>query len=118
MSTDIQFYNLTQASEVLNYDINNLDVPLIKYGCEIIKVPYIGGGTFIVKRRDDLVQEEQEAHAAIEKELWKDIKAIVVCIKIERNHPRFSYYQAIALRSDDILDLKKTLKIHKLKAFL
>jgi len=118
MSGDIQFYNLIQASEVLNYDIKNLDVPLIKYGCEIIKVPYIGGGTFIVKRRDDPLLEEREAHAAIEKQLWKNIKAIVVCVKVERNHPRFSYYQAIALRSDDILDLKKALKIHKLKAFL
>ena len=114
----IKFYTLAEASEVLNYDIKNLDVPLIKYGCELIKVPYIGGGTFIVKRRNDLIEEEMSAKRAIAGEIWKGTQAIVVCVRLERNHPRFSYYQAIALRSDDVLDLKKALKVHKLKAFL
>lgn len=115
---NIKFYTLVEASELLDYDIKSLDVPLIKYGCEIIKVPYVGGGTFIVKRNDNLPEEELAAKKIIAKEMWKNTQGLVVIAKIERNHPRYSYYQAIIIKSDDLLDLKKALKIHKLKAFL
>lgn len=117
ISADIQFFTLEEAGKLLYYEFKNLDVPLIKKGCEIIKAPYIGGGTFWVKRTDD-AQEEEAVKASISKEIWKGTKAIVVYYKLDRNHPRYSYYQAIAIRSEDLLDLKKAMKIHKLKAFL
>ena len=50
--------------------------------------------------------------------MWKGVDGLVVIAKLERNHPRYSYYQAIVIKSQDLLDLKKALKIHKLKAFL
>lgn len=117
INENIQFFTLVEAGKLLNYDFKNLDVPLIKKGCEIIKAPYIGGGTFWVKRTDD-AQEEAALKAAISKEIWNNTAAIVVYFKLDRNHPRYSYYQAIAIRSADLLDLKKAMKIHKLKAFL
>jgi hypothetical protein len=117
LPNNMQFFSLVQAGELLNYEFKNLDVPLIKKGCEIIKAPYIGGGTFWVKRTDN-AEEEEAVKEAIAKEIWSSVKAIVVYYKLDRNHPRYSYYQAIAIRSEDLLDLKKAMKIHKLKAFL
>lgn len=118
ISEDIQFFSIAQANELMNYEFKNLDVGLIKKGCEIVKAPYIGGGTFWVKRTDDPVQEEEAVKEAVSKEIWKNVKAIVVFSKLDKNHPRYSYFQVIAIRSEDLLDLKKALKIHKLKAFL
>jgi len=118
ISADIQFFTLEEAGKLLYYEFKNLDIPLIKKGCEIIKAPYIGGGTFWVKRTDNVQEEEEAIKASISKEIWKGTKAIVVYYKLDRNHPRYSYYQAIAIRSEDLLDLKKAMKIHKLKAFL
>jgi hypothetical protein len=118
ISEDIQFFTLIQANELMNYEFKLLDVALIKKGCEIIKAPYIGGGTFWVKRTDNLAEEELAVKESISKEIWKGVKAIVVFSKLDKNHPRYSYFQAIAIRSEDLLDLKKALKIHKLKAFL
>lgn len=115
---NVKFYTLVEASELLNYDIKSLDVPLIKYGCEIIKIPYLGGGTFIIQRNDDLVAEELAIKKLIVKEMWKGVDGMVVIAKLEKNHPRYSYYQAIIIKTNDLLDLKKALKIHKLKAFL
>jgi hypothetical protein len=115
---NIKFYTLVEASELLNYDIKTLDVALIKYGCEIIKIPYIGGGTFIVKRDDNLPEEEMAVKRLIVKEMWRGVDGLVVIAKLVKNHPRYSYYQAIIIKSQDLLDLKKALKIHKLKAFL
>lgn len=117
ISPTIQFYDLVEAGKLLNYEFKNLDVPLIKKGCEIIKAPYIGGGTFWVKRTND-GYEVEALKAAISKEIWKGTPAIVVYFNLNRDHPRYSYYQAIAIRSSDLLDLKKAMKIHKLKAFL
>lgn len=117
ISPTIQFFNLEEAGKLLNYEFKNLDVPLIKKGCEIIKAPYIGGGTFWVKRTDN-EQEVEVLKAAISKEIWRGTAAIVVYFNLHRDHPRYSYYQAIAIRSSDLLDLKKAMKIHKLKAFL
>lgn len=117
---NIQFFTLPEVVKALNWDIElkDLDIPLIKQGCEIIKAPFIGGGVFWVQKTGDYAQEEDAAKRDIAKEIWKGTPAIVVFQRLEKNHPRYVYYQAIAIRSDDLIDLKKAMKIHKLKAFL
>lgn len=117
---NVQFFSMAEACQALHFDmeLKDLDIPLIKKGCEIIKAPYIGGGKFWTKKTGNCAEEEEDIKQCIAKELWRGTHAIVVFQRLERNHPRYVYYQAIAIRSDDLIDLKKAMKIHKLKAFL
>jgi hypothetical protein len=114
------YYTLSEASELLDldYDIKDLNIPLIKKGCELMKISYRGGGVFIVKRNDNLSEEALSAKNIIEKNFGNYDNLIVVSIKLEKNHPGYSYYNAICINSSDIMDLKKALKVHKLKAFI
>lgn len=118
MSGEIHFYTLAKASELLNYEIAKLDIKLLKRGCEITKIPFIGGGTFIISRSDDPIEEELALKRAVEKDIWHKTECIMVGAKLDKNHPRFSYYSVIVIRSENLMDLKMALKVHKLKAFL
>lgn len=94
-----------------------LSVPLLKQGCEILKIPFVGGGTYFFNKG---TPEKEMEH--LKKNLAKELNAkneyIIAYSKELKPHPYLVFYKVIAIRSSDILDLKKALKVHKLKAFL
>jgi hypothetical protein len=94
-----------------------LSVPLLKKGCEILKIPFVGGGTyFFNKNTPELEMEHLKKNLA--KELNPAVEYIIAYSKELKPHPYLAFYKVIAIRSNDILDFKKALKVHKLKAFL
>lgn len=94
-----------------------LDIGLLKKGCEILKIPFVGGGTyFFNKGSPDGELEYLKKNLA--KELNSKNDYIIAYSKEQKPHPNLAFYKVIAIRGTDILDLKKALKVHKLKAFL
>ena len=51
-------------------------------------------------------------------ELKPGIEYVIAYVKELKPHPTLAFYKVIAIISNDVLDLKKALKIHKLKSFL
>lgn len=94
-----------------------LSVSLLKKGCEILNIPFVGGGTYFFNKN---TPEKEMEHLKINlaKELNTKNEYIIAYSKELKPHPYLAFYKVIAIRSSDILDLKKALKVHKLKAFL
>ena len=106
----IEIMGLLDMNEVFN-------VALLKKGCEILKIPYVGGGTyFFNKSTPD--KEMEYLKKNLVKELNPKNEYVIAYSKDLKPHPYLAFYKVIAIKGSDILDLKKALKIHKLKAFL
>jgi hypothetical protein len=112
----VQILSAEEVRKLMNYEFEKVEINLIKEGCDMINIwcskPYI----HFVKKTSS--QEEDEL--AIREILARQGEGpnIVVFSDLDKNHPRFSYYRTITIHSSDLLDLKKALKVHKLKAFL
>lgn len=94
-----------------------LSVSLLKKGCEILKIPFVGGGTYFFNKGTP-EKEMEHLKKNLAKELNPKNEYIIAYSKELKPHPNLAFYKVIAIRSNDILDLKKALKVHKLKAFL
>lgn len=112
-------WKLVPVSEVmgmLEYS-KELNVSLLKKGCEILKIPYVGGGTYFFNK-DTPEAEIEHLKKNLAKELNPNNQYIIAYSKELKPHNYLAFYKVIAIKSNDILDLKKALKVHKLKAFL
>jgi hypothetical protein len=94
-----------------------LNVALLKKGCEMLKIPYVGGGTYFFNKSTS-EKEIEYLKKNLAKELNPKNEYVIAYSKDLKPHPNLVFYKVIAIKGNDILDLKKALKIHKLKAFL
>ncbi|HEY5268254.1 MAG TPA: hypothetical protein VII94_03920 [Candidatus Saccharimonadales bacterium] len=94
-----------------------IDISLLKKGCEMCNVPFRGGGTYFFQAS---TPEEEMKHLEkqLTNELQLDIEYVIAYAKELKPHSTLAFYKVIAICSNDVLDLKKALKIQKLKAFL
>lgn len=107
---------IIDVMSMLEYD-KGLNIALLKKGCEILKIPYVGGGTYFFNK--GLPEDEIETlKKRLANELNQKNEYIIAYSKEDKPHPNLTFYKVIAIRGSDILDLKKALKVHKLKAFL
>jgi hypothetical protein len=113
----IKFLSMKEVDSIFDTG-GGLQVSLIREGCDLMKVPFVGGGTMFVSKQDTLELELEEIKAAITLQLRSKCDYIVAYDKQDKKHHNLSFYSIIAIRSSDLLDLKKALRIHKLKAFL
>lgn len=95
-----------------------LNVSLLKEGCRICNIPFVGGGIVFCKASPNPDIELDNLKIAMVKMLGSKGEYVFTYFKEERNHPTLAYYSILGIRGDDVLQLKKALKIHKLKAFL
>lgn len=95
-----------------------LNVSLLKEGCRICDIPFVGGGIVFCKASIDPDIELDNLKQAMTKMLGDKGEYVFTYFKEERGHPTLAYYSILGIRGDDVLQLKKALKIHKLKAFL
>lgn len=112
-------WKLVPVSEVFSLlDYNKgLNISLLKKGCEILKIPFVGGGTYFFNKGTPEVEIET-LKTLLMKELNASSEYVIAYSKEDKPHPNLSFYKIIAIRSNDLLDLKKALKVHKLKAFI
>lgn len=107
---------IVDVMSLLEYD-KGLNVALLKKGCEILKIPYVGGGTYFFNKGTPETELEH-LKKNLSAELNQKNEYIIAYSKELKPHPNLAFYKIIAIRGSDILDLKKALKVHKLKAFL
>lgn len=113
------------------FDIEQkIDMTLIKEGCHICNIPYVGGGIFFIDTSKQkhlynyvgqvISNTENELNLLkqqIEKQLYvRDY--VIIYTRLNKYHPRYVYYNAVAIATSNINDFKKVMKIHKMKAFL
>ena len=101
------------------FGVENLDFTLLKKGCEMCDIAYkLMMSRFFVKNLQfDLSEEERLAKEEADK-LHGGYGKIILISKVETKHPRYSYYKMLSINSNNVMDIKKIIKIHKLKAFL
>lgn len=107
---------IIEVMSLLEYD-KGLNISLLKKGCEILKIPYVGGGTYFFNKGTPEAEMEQ-LKKNLASELNQKNEYIIAYSKELKPHPNLAFYKVIAIKGSDILDLKKALKVHKLKAFL
>lgn len=94
-----------------------IDISLLKKGCEMCNISFMGHGTYFFQAS---TPEEEMKH--LEKQLTSELNLgtefVIAYAKELKPHPTLVFYKVIAIHSNDILDLKKALKVNKLKAFL
>lgn len=114
--TNWKLVPVIEVMSLLEYD-KGLNIALLKKGCEILKIPYVGGGTYFFNKGTPEIEIE-----TLQKKLFEELNQkneyIIAYSKELKPHPNLAFYKVIAIRGSDILDLKKALKVHKLKAFL
>ena len=113
----VKLLSIEDVSKLINNNEKTLHIQLIKEGCRICKIPFVGGGVifFIVP---DSESELEALTREISKQLYSDQDYVVAYAKEDKHHPSYVYYSVIVIRSADVLDLKKVFKIQNLKAFL
>lgn len=94
-----------------------LSIALLRQGCEILKISFVGGGVYFVNKGTPEIEMEN-LKGLLMKELNPNTEYVIAYSKEDKPHPNLAYYKIIAIRSNDLLDLKKALKVHKLKAFI
>lgn len=94
-----------------------IDISLLKKGCEMCNIPFMGGGTYFFQ-----ASTPEEEMKYLEKQLTNELKPgieyVIAYARELKPHPTLAFYKVIAICSNDVLDLKKALKVNKLKAFL
>lgn len=113
----IKMLSMTEVSDILDTG-KSLNNSLIKEGCRICSIPYVGGGIIFVSKQETVEEEYELIKQQLGPQLSSTKDYLVAYGKINRPHPYLSYYTVIAIASNDMLDLKKAFKIQKLKAFL
>lgn len=113
----IKMLSMTEVSGVLDTG-KTLHIALIKEGCRICSIPFVGGGIIFVNKQKTVEEEHELIKQQIGPQLASGRDYVVAYGKVERNHPDLSHYAVIAIASDNMLDLKKAFRIQKLKAFL
>lgn len=121
----IKMHTLSDVREYLGAT-KNIDIPLLREGCRICEIPFIGGGKMLIKRGDSADEELFLLKQELAKQLSSQCEYIVAYEKVinldinsnAKPHPTYSNYFVLAVRSSDLLDLKKAYKVQKLKAFL
>jgi hypothetical protein len=127
----ITYVDAQDVKHFLDTDYN-VSLSLIKEGCKILSIPYIGGGTMLFQKyqpeKDKIIllnHQHGNPHdnqlELMKNQLEKQLSNknyVVMYSKLNKFHPNFCYYNIIAISSSSVDDLKKVLKINKLKAFL
>lgn len=116
--TNVKMYSIEEVASLLEAG-KRIQVSLIKEGCKMCNIPFVGGGVIFINKRPTVEEEYDEIKRQIADQLGKGVDYVVAYAKQERgNTPQYSYYSVIAIRSSDVVDLKKAFKVQKLKAFL
>jgi hypothetical protein len=110
----IQLLSMAEVTGLIGSE-KHLHVALIRQGCEILEIPFIGGGTVFFPKGED---ELQSLKKCLNDQLMGGQEYIIAYEKLDKVHNYLAYYSVIAIRSNNILDLKKAFKIQKLKAFI
>lgn len=113
----IQYLSMAELKVYLGTE-NSLKVELIRQGCKMMNIPFVGGGTIFFQTPSDLLKDFESLVLEMNKQLHPGLEYLVAYEKLDRPLTKFSYYKVIALRSNDMLDFKKAFKVQKLKAFL
>lgn len=112
----VKFLSMEEVRSYLGSE-KHLNYPLIREGCRIMGIPFLGGGNMFCNKGTD-EEEFDLLTKALSHELRPNVHYIVAYEKLLRPHAYLTYYSVIAIQSEDMLDLKKAFKIQKLKAFL
>lgn len=115
--TNVKMYSITEVATLLDVG-KRIQVSLIKEGCKMCNIPFVGGGILFINKKPTIDEEHDEIKRQIAGQLAKGVDYVVAYAKQDRDHPDYSYYAVIAIRSNDVTDLKKAFKVQKLKAFL
>ena len=97
---------------------DRISLPLIEEACKILEIKYISVGNVFIDKK------ETDQTTALKNEIDKslsdkiNINYTIFYCNLNRNHPRYEYYNLIGVSSNQVVDIKKIMKIHKLKAFL
>lgn len=113
----IQFINMEEVKNYLGTD-KTIKFALIKQGCKMLEIPFVGGGTTFFKSKPSLEEELECLKTLLHSELHTSYNYVIAYEKLIRPNTSYSYYSVLAIRSSDMLDLKKAFKVQKLKAFL
>lgn len=114
---NIRFISIVELQAFLESE-KTLHIPLIREGCKVCSIPFVGGGTIFFPQGVTLEDDFNELRKWCNTQLHSAVDYIVAYEKLERPLTNLSYYKVIAIRSNDMLDFKKAFKIQKLKAFL
>lgn len=116
MSENIQYVEMESSNLILDVE-HKIDLSLIKEGCRICNITYYGGGVVIVNKEQVETTELDLLKGIIERQL-PHRAYVIMYSRLSKYHTQFSYYDVIAIASSNLNDLKKVMKIHKMKAFL
>ena len=78
----------------------------------------MGGGTLFFNKCATDELELEELKRLLRDQLNPDAEYVIAYSKEPQKHPITAFYKIVAIRANDILEMKKALKVHKLKAFL
>jgi|SRR6185436_4271677 len=128
-----QYIELETSNIFLGIE-HKIDMALIKEGCRIFNIPYIGGGIFFVPQEKlssiivstiDLqiknISNTKDEIDAFKQQIEKQLYGrdhLIIYTRLNKYHPRYVYYNAVAIASSNVNDFKKVMRIHKMKAFL
>lgn len=115
--TNIKMYSIGEVAPLLGVSLK-IQISLIKEGCKMCNIPFAGGGVIFINKKPSIEEEHNEIKKQLAGQLSLTTEYVVAYAKQDRDHPQYSYYAVIAIRSSDMLDLKKAFKVQKLKAFL
>lgn len=96
----------------------HLCVSLIRYGCKMLNIPFAGGGTIFFPKSENLNQDLEFLKKSLNDQLLSNQEYMVAYEKLDKPHHDLTFYAVIAIRSNDVLDLRKAFKVQKLKAFI
>lgn len=114
---NIQFISMPDLEAFLESE-KTLHIPLIREGCRVCNIPFVGGGTIFFPQGATLEDDFKELGKWLNSQLYSNVDYLIAYEKLERPLTNLSYYKVIAIKSNDMLDFKKAFKIQKLKAFL
>lgn len=110
--------NIDSEIAVQLLELEKANLGLIEEACKILNIKLItkGSNMFVSK----LLYDNKED--GLKDILQKSILGLNSCTffykELDRNHHIYYYYNVIGFVSDQLVDIKKILKIQKLKAFL
>jgi hypothetical protein len=97
-------------------ELAHADIGMIKEACKILGIKSIQNSKIFVKRANYSSVEE-----GLKDTLLRSFSITSYTIfyqDLNRNHPNYDYYSIVGFASNDLVDIKKIMKIHKLKAFI
>lgn len=119
----IQVISIDEMSQQLGSTKKTLNIQDVRKGCEIIDLPYKGGGVIwvdVAPTSEPTLSEHDKPKLvdAIRSQLDNQKNYMVVYERLIKKHSNESYFKIIIIEGNDFVSLKKAFKAKNLAAFL